>query len=114
MTSVYAERVEAHLRDWWAGNPFLSGVHWTSGIELGIRLISWTWVRRLLDAWLRCAELFERNPGVPRQLDAHQRYLAALVSTGSSANNHVIAEAAGQFVAATAFPWFAVQRAVGR
>ena len=45
----YAEPVAAQLRSWWAGNPFLSGIHWTSGIELGVRLTSWVWVRRLLD-----------------------------------------------------------------
>ena len=33
----YARRVADHLRSWWRENPFLSGVHWTSGIELGIR-----------------------------------------------------------------------------
>ena len=47
----YAERAGSHLRSWWEANPFLSGIHWTSGIELGIRLISWTWTRRLLDGW---------------------------------------------------------------
>ena len=31
----YAGRVADHLRSWWRENPFLSGVHWTSGIELG-------------------------------------------------------------------------------
>ena len=45
----YARRVADHLRSWWRENPFLSGVHWTSGIELGIRLISLAWIRRLLD-----------------------------------------------------------------
>jgi hypothetical protein len=45
----YAERAGQHLRSWWKENPFLSGIHWTSGIEAGIRLISWVWVRRLLD-----------------------------------------------------------------
>jgi hypothetical protein len=45
----YAERAGSHLRSWWEANPFLSGIHWTSGIELGIRLISWVWTRRLLD-----------------------------------------------------------------
>ena len=39
----YAERAASHLRSWWAQNPFLSGVHWTSGIETGLRLISWVW-----------------------------------------------------------------------
>ena len=57
----YAERAAAHLRSWWAKYPFLSGVHWTSGIEAGLRLISWVWVRRLLDAWDGAAELFEDN-----------------------------------------------------
>jgi hypothetical protein len=37
-----------HLTSWWHRNPFLSGVHWTSGIEVGVRLISWVWVRRVL------------------------------------------------------------------
>ncbi len=45
----YADRVAEHLRSWWAENQPLRGVHWVSGIELGIRLISWVWVRRLLD-----------------------------------------------------------------
>ena len=37
----------------------------------------------------------------------HQHYLASFRSRGSSANNHVIAEAAGLLVAALAFDWFA-------
>ena len=40
------------------------------------------------------------------QIWHHQRWLAAFPSRGSSANNHVIAEAAGQFAAACAFGWF--------
>ena len=42
-----------------------------------------------------------------QQIRWHQQYLAAFRSRGSSANNHVIAEAAGQLVASCAFPWFA-------
>ena len=103
----YAERAAAHLRSWWKANPFLSGVHWTSGIELGIRLVSWAWVRRLLDGWPGAPALFEEHPDALRQIEHHQEFLAALHSTGSSANNHVVAEAAGLLVAATAFPWFA-------
>ena len=102
----YAERTREHLTSWWHRNPFLSGVHWTSGIEVGVRLISWVWVRRLIDAWPATADLFDRNPIFLRQLYDHQRYLATLTSHHSSANNHVIAEAAGLFAAACAFPWF--------
>ncbi|MFD8870528.1 alginate lyase family protein [Streptomyces sp. NPDC059590] len=102
----YAERVAEHLRSWWAGNAPLRGVHWTSGIELGIRLLSWVWIRRLLDGWPGAAGLFEGNPVALNQIWHHQRWLAAFPSRGSSANNHVIAEAAGQFAAACAFGWF--------
>jgi len=103
----YACRVADHLRSWWQQNPFLSGVHWTSGIELGVRLISIVWIRRLLDDWPGVADLFEHDPLAVRQIRWHQQYLAAFPSRGSSANNHVIAEAAGQLVASCAFPWFA-------
>ncbi|MEU9974936.1 alginate lyase family protein [Streptomyces sp. NPDC051014] len=102
----YADRVAGHLRSWWAVNPPLRGVHWVSGIELGIRLLSWVWIRRLLDDWPGAAGLFEDNPVALDQIWHHQRWLAAFPSRGSSANNHVIAEAAGQLAAACAFGWF--------
>ncbi|WP_151482257.1 heparinase II/III family protein [Streptomyces albicerus] len=102
----YAERVAEHLRSWWAANPPLRGVHWISGIELGIRLLSWVWIRRLLDGWPGVAGLFEGNPVALNQIWHHQRWLAAFPSRGSSANNHVIAEAAGQLAASCAFGWF--------
>ena len=96
-----------------AGNPFLSGIHWTSGIELGIRLMSWLWIRRLLDELAEgAADLFEHDPDAVRQIRWHQEYLAAFPSRGSSANNHVLAEAAGQLAAACAFPWFRRSRAL--
>lgn len=103
---AYAERVAEQLTSWWRENPFLSGVNWTSGIELGIRLINFTWIRRLLDGWPPVTDLFERNDLALRQIRWHQEWLAAFESKGSSANNHVIAEAAGQLAASCAFPWY--------
>jgi Heparinase II/III-like protein/Heparinase II/III N-terminus len=102
----YAHRVDEQLRSFWQENPFLSGINWTNGIEVGIRLISLAWIRRLLDGWPGVADLFERNGVALRQIEWHQQYLAAFRSRGSSANNHVVAEAAGQLVASCAFPWF--------
>ncbi|MER5948582.1 alginate lyase family protein [Streptomyces sp. NPDC001904] len=102
----YAERTADHLRSWWTANPPLRGVHWISGIELGIRLLSWVWVRRLLDGWPGVTGLFEDNPVAVNQIWHHQRWLAAFPSRGSSANNHVIAETAGLYAAACAFDWF--------
>ena len=102
----YAQRVDEQLRSFWQENLFLSGIHWTSGIELGLRLISVTWIRRLLNDWPGVTGLFEHNGLAVRQIRWHQQYLAGFRSRGSSANNHVIAEAAGQLVASCAFPWF--------
>jgi hypothetical protein len=102
----YAQAVAIQLRSWWAANPYLSGIHWTSGIELGVRLLSWVWIRRLLDGWSGAGPLFEGNHTFLRQLHHHQEWLARLPSRGSSANNHLVAEMAGQFVASCAFPWF--------
>jgi hypothetical protein len=104
--AAYAERAAAHLRSWWAANPFLTGVHWTTGIEVGLRLIAWTWTRRLLHDWPGVPALFDANEQAHSQLAWHQAYLSMFRSRGSSANNHVVAEAAGLLVASCAFPWF--------
>lgn len=105
--AAYAERVALHLRSWWRDNPFLIGVHWISGIEVGLRLLSWTLMRALLADWPGCRALFDDNPEFITQLYLHQRYIRAFHSRGSSANNHLIAELAGLASAAVAFPWFA-------
>jgi hypothetical protein len=102
----YAAASAAQLESWWKANPFLSGPHWSSGIELGVRLIAWVWTRRLLDGWSGTSGLFDENPLFWHQLHHHQEYLATFQSHGTSANNHLLAEAAGQFVASCAFPWF--------
>lgn len=102
----YAEAAAEQLRSWWRANPFLTGVNWTSGIEAGIRLIAWAWTRRLLDEWPKVGDLFEHNDDAVAQIAWHQEFLSAFRSRGSSANNHVIAEAAGRLVGACAFPWY--------
>jgi hypothetical protein len=102
----YAQRAADQLRSWWEENPFLSGVNWTSGIEVGIRLMNFAWIRRLLDSWPGVTDLFERNELALWQIWWHQTYLERFPSRGSSANNHQIAEAAGQLTAGCAFPWF--------
>ena len=67
---------DQQLRSWWEENPFLSGVNWTSGIEVGIRLISFVWIRRLLDGWPGVSALFEENELAVAQVAWHQEYLS--------------------------------------
>ena len=58
---TFAEAAAGQLRSWWTANPFLTGVHWTSGIEVGLRLTSFAWIRRLLMSWPGSAELFQES-----------------------------------------------------
>jgi hypothetical protein len=102
----FAELAAAQLRGWWQANPFLAGIHWTSGIECGLRLTAFAWTRRLLASWRGVGDLFENSPLARDQIYNHQFYLAGLRSYGSSANNHLIAEYLGLYVGGNAFPWF--------
>ena len=61
----------------------------------------------MLSGWDKAAQLFECDEAARAQVWWHQQYLATFRSRGSSANNHVIAEAAGLLVAALSFDWFA-------
>ncbi len=102
----FAERALDHLRSWWQANPPLRGVHWVSGIEIGLRLLAWTWARRLLDRYPGIGARFEGDPLFQLQLHAHQAWIATFHSRGTSANNHLVAEMAGLLAASRAFPMF--------
>ncbi len=102
----YAERIDRELRNYWSAASFPLGMHWTSGIEVALRLISWTWIRRMLDGWPGATALFENNEVFVENLGRSHQWLATLGSHGSSANNHLIAEASGQFIGAAAFGLF--------
>jgi hypothetical protein len=103
----FAALAAAQLRSWWQANPFLTGIHWGSGIEIGLRLVAFAWTRRLLAAWPGAQDLFENSVLARDRIYRHQQCLGALRSHGSSANNHLIAEWVGLYVGASAFPWFA-------
>ena len=77
----------------------MRGVNWESSLEIGIRLIAWSWVWKFLEnieddfrnEWLEavCKHCF-------RIQESFSQY--------SSANNHLIGEAAGLFIASTVWP----------
>jgi hypothetical protein len=59
---AFAELGAAQLRSWWAANRSLMGVHWTSGIEVRLRLVSFAWTGRLLAGWQGGGGLFREFP----------------------------------------------------
>ncbi|HPC94045.1 MAG TPA: heparinase II/III family protein [Sedimentisphaerales bacterium] len=97
----FAGGIVEQLDSWLRQNPYGVGMNWRSGPELGIRLINWV---RALDL---IAESQAIGPELrQRLLDSVSRYIWEIdrkYSRGSSANNHVIGEAAGVFIAASYF-----------
>lgn len=91
------------LLNWVDANPYLVGVNWTSSLELGLRMISWQFIFNSIRSEIetRPADFAILMKSAEQQLN----YIAWHFSRYSSANNHLIGEAAGLYVGSTAFPW---------
>jgi len=97
----YARAVVEQLDSWLVQCPFLRGMQWRSPLELAIRLINWVFAVDLIREADVVSDAFR-----PRLLHAVHRHVwevARKYSRGSSANNHLIGEAAGVFVACSYF-----------
>ena len=94
----YAFAVAEQLQDWLVKNPFPLGVNWNSSLELGIRLISWVWVDRLLRGSEVHEVLFGKSGVLWSSIYWHQWLISQHYCHGSSANNHLIGEMAGLFI----------------
>jgi hypothetical protein len=100
--------IRRHLESWFGECPYGRGPNWSSALELGIRLINWSVAWQLLGG--ASSPVFQDGEGARfrRQwLNAvfqHARFIHGHYSVYSSANNHLIGEAAGLFVAALTWP----------
>ncbi len=97
----YAEETLAQIDSWIDQCPFGSGMQWRSPLELGIRLINWVWaihMVRLSDAFTR-----ERAHRITSTAYRHLWDITRKYSRYSSANNHLIGEAAGVFIGSSYF-----------
>ena len=103
----YADEVHAQLTSWLAENPFPIGVNWASSLELGVRLLAWVWIERMLRGARAHPALFGPAGAMWPAVYWHQWMIGQHPSHGSSANNHRIGEMSGLFCAACAWPVFA-------
>ena len=98
------ERIRALLTSWLDACPYALGANWCSPVEHGIRLINWSAVWHLVGGTE--SALFRGEDGqrlLQRWLDSiyqHIRFASDNYSLYSSADNHLIGEAAGVYVAA--------------
>jgi hypothetical protein len=106
----YFEVLREHLSSWWAACPAGLGPNWASALEPAMRLINWSIAWQILGG-VRCPRFAE--PGGADFMRAwlvsvhqHARFVRAHYSLYSSANNHLIGEATGVFVAALTWPYW--------
>jgi hypothetical protein len=98
--SDFAAETVGQLQSWIAANPLLKGINWTHPLEAAIRTIALVWSERLLRGSPH--HLFFESAPFLTSLDDHLWFIDASYSTGSSANNHLIGEAAGAYIGASA------------
>src|SRR5216684_1800513 len=107
--------IRQHLESWFASCPYRMGPNWSSALEVAIRLINWSVAWQLLGG--ASSPLFEDAEGArlrQRWLESiyqHAQFVRGNFSLYSSANNHLIGEAAGLFVAAMTWPCWPRARA---
>jgi len=85
-------------------NPYGYGMNWCNPLELGVRLINWVWAIDLISD----SQLFQ-GTFKTRVLEAvflQCRDIHSKFSQGSSANNHLVGEASGLYIAASYFSQF--------
>ncbi len=92
----YAAEARRLLLDWIATNPLFLGVHWTSALEPGMRVISWMWTLAALSAWSGWSA--DDLAQITQSLEEHGTFLAAHFSLYSSPYNHLIGEAAALYL----------------
>ncbi len=88
--SRYAETARRWLLDWIERNPRGWGIHWTSALEHAIRVFAWSYTLALIYDALRDADALK----ILGALVQHGEFIERHLSPGSSANNHLIGEAA--------------------
>ncbi len=98
----YARAAVAQWEQWLDQCPFGRGMNWRSPLELAIRLINWVWALDLIrSSGVLTAPLYRR---IVAAVYLHAWEIRRKYSRGSSANNHLIGEAAGVFIASRYFP----------
>jgi hypothetical protein len=106
----YLQGIGTLMDSWLDVNPAPMGINWTSALECAIRLINWSAAWSLVGGWQ--SELFDGPSGEHRRtrwlqsIYAHCRFIRRYLSRHSSANNHLIGELAGLFIATTTWPYW--------
>lgn len=95
-------RLEAQFLSWVEANPFLTGIHYISVMECGLRVLAVCHAIDLVREWLQDTELVWR--ALVDLMENHARLIHKRLSVHSSTGNHTIAEAAALVYTGSLFP----------
>ncbi len=101
--SRYVHNVCEQLESWLQANPPLTGINWSSMLELGFRCLSWIWALHLcaaLDEVGDATWFIDLLEGLDRQLDHIARHLSVYFSP----NTHLLGEALALYVGGRVVP----------
>ncbi len=100
--SRYARALLEQWQNWLDENPPHLGINWTSALELGLRLLSWSWALQLAKrSPLFTPDFYARLLGSVHQ---QAEFISRHLSRHSSANNHLLGECLGLICAGCYFP----------
>lgn len=104
----YFDVLRAHLESWFDACPYGMGPNWASALEAGIRLINWSTAWQIVGGaqsqFFRTASGASLRKRWVESVYQHAEFIYGHFSRYSSANNHLIGEAAGLFLAALTWP----------
>jgi uncharacterized heparinase superfamily protein len=99
---AYRREVERQIASWCRENPFMRGLNWKSPLEAALRLITWGLITFISEGSLISQP--EVEPDVLNSIYLQQYFIRRFHSRHSSANNHLVGEMAGLYVACTLWP----------
>ena len=106
----YLDAFAEQLASWLDQCPYMKGAQWVSSLELGIRLINWAICWQLVGG--HDSELFDGEGGLAlrdrwlQSIYQHCHFINGHYSRFSSANNHLIGEASGVYIASLTWPYW--------
>ncbi|MEO6561551.1 MAG: alginate lyase family protein [Nitrosospira sp.] len=116
-SDTYLQALRLQMESWLDQCPYLLGPNWSSSLEAAIRLINWSIVWQLVGG--SRSQLFDGRAGIAlhdrwlTSIYQHMHFIRHGFSRHSSANNHLIGEAAGLFVATRTWLYWKNGRAWG-
>ncbi len=106
----YFHDLAEQLDSWLIACPYPLGPNWASALEASVRLINWSIAWQLIGgascAGFRFSDYGDLRLRWLRSVYQHAEFIRGWLSLHSSANNHLIGEAAGLYIAGLTWPFW--------